>query len=1019
MSRWLRRATCAVAVLVGPACVEAPAPSAPSAPQAEDGALWQVVPFEAHFDPAASDWRLTMGDARPMTRVNGTLRELQAGAFCPLRVSSGAPGSVRLISDGDRVGMTPSECGLSGFPYDTTGAFCVPVALRSYVEGTLRDTYAEIVSVAPDVGYAGYAFPYGTGADPTEVPVDDGAPTGVAGGLWSYGTVAPGAQQEQTWVFENAGGRFSIRGRVVARVDESPNGTDDDCDGRVDEGIGAYPVGEACVDATDCASGVCEAGFCADSPCGPGEEPDGGGGCVDIDECAIDNGGCGHPEVVTCTDQPAGAAPICACDSDAVRAELLTGIASLDVGGALGSRLLPMSRSAFPVVTDASGDVLAAGAYYGEGRIFAIGHEGMMNTAAGSDGRLDVLMRNAATWLGGAGARVGVEASFSNLRSNLSGAGFVVRTTTPLELDDIDVFVGELWNDYTVDETVALREFVAAGGALLLGGHSWYWAYSNDDAYGAYPGNALLRGTGLLVTPNTVDTGAYGLTAGNHNHAICGLDALAAGVGGADVLAEAAAVAGEAVAFVPWGDPYLLAAEEAVATAGDVIPTRAQPLREADAFERLAALVQMRRALDAPAIEVTAHGSAGDFPGAVPGDAERVTRTLSIDGSFAGRDTRWSYAGSAQPVWRSTGLYAAPGETITVTIPASATGAGLDVQIGAHTDRLYGKDAWERLPEIVRRTPLTARTTDVASGFGGLIYVRVPVGASLGWIDVTIEGAVEAPHFVVGRDTNDDWVSGLRDAPAPWAELELDTLVLTVPSADVRDLDDPEALMALWDQAMDAIAELATINPERERHERFVMDRQISAGLYHAGYPIMGHTYSVDDLVDLDAILAGGSWGPFHEIGHNHQYQDWLLPGTTETTCNLYSVYVMEQVIARSRDDAHPALAPANRASRVSSYLASPDFSSWSVWVALETYLQLQEAFGWDLYTSLFAEYRGLDDGERATNDSERIQQWIVRSSLAAELDLTPFYEAWDFPIDASTYDAVDGLPTWDAHPMQ
>ena len=109
-----------------------------------------------------------------------------------------------------------------------------------------------------------------------------------------------------------------------------------------------------------------------------------------------------------------------------------------------------------------------------------------------------------------------------------------------------------------------IRTFVSGGGGAILGGHAWYWNYSNDDAYTNYSGNQLLRDTGLYVSTNTVDTGAYTLGGGAFSHALCGLDGLASGSLSPTEELEAAAVATEAVGFVPWGDAYLATAEAAV-----------------------------------------------------------------------------------------------------------------------------------------------------------------------------------------------------------------------------------------------------------------------------------------------------------------------------------------------------------------------------------------------------------------------------------------------------------------------
>lgn len=120
------------------------------------------------------------------------------------------------------------------------------------------------------------------------------------------------------------------------------------------------------------------------------------------------------------------------------------------------------------------------------------------------------------------------------------------------------------------------------------------------------------------------------------------------------------------------------------------------------------------------------------------------------------------------------------------------------------------------------------------------------------------------------------------------------------------------------------------------------------------------------------------------------------------------------------RADAHPSLTAAARAGTVDAYLdGGRDFwGAWSVWTCLETCLQLQEAFGWDLYRSVHATYQAMPEADRPDTDQERIDRWVVESSLAAGLDLTPFYDAWGFPLSAATYAALADLPPWEAHPL-
>lgn len=74
-------------------------------------------------------------------------------------------------------------------------------------------------------------------------------------------------------------------------------------------------------------------------------------------------------------------------------------------------------------------------------------------------------------------------------------------------------------------------------------------------------------------------------------------------------------------------------------------------------------------------------------------------------------------------------------------------------------------------------------------------------------------------------------------------------------------------------------------------------------GWMHAGYPVMANKASAKVLVDADHIRTKGMWGPIHELGHNQQRGCWeFAPHTTECTCNLWSVYVHEEVLGINRE---------------------------------------------------------------------------------------------------------------------
>ena len=85
--------------------------------------------------------------------------------------------------------------------------------------------------------------------------------------------------------------------------------------------------------------------------------------------------------------------------------------------------------------------------------------------------------------------------------------------------------------------------------------------------------------------------------------------------------------------------------------------------------------------------------------------------------------------------------------------------------------------------------------------------------------------------FTSGVTTAADW-SLLRTAPSPWAELEFDNVILTVPSETVRDLEHLDEVEDLWNDIMTAVSELAVTPQTFARKERFVADVQIAYGKF-------------------------------------------------------------------------------------------------------------------------------------------------------------------------------------------
>jgi hypothetical protein len=175
------------------------------------------------------------------------------------------------------------------------------------------------------------------------------------------------------------------------------------------------------------------------------------------------------------------------------------------------------------------------------------------------------------------------------------------------------------------------------------------------------------------------------------------------------------------------------------------------------------------------------------------------------------------------------------------------------------------------------------------------------------------------------------------------------------------------------------------------------------------------------NLATLDANEKGCDWGFFHEMGHNHQSDDWTFAGTGEVTENLFSVYLIQTVCAQGAP-MHGAFTGEERKNKVADYLAKgAQFSQWQgdPFLALGMYGQLWETFGWGAFKSVFAEYRDLPGDERPRSDDEKRDQWMVRFSRTVGRNLGPFFEKWGVPTSEVARESIADLPRWMPEDMQ
>ncbi|MHC4813985.1 MAG: M60 family metallopeptidase [Planctomycetota bacterium] len=659
---------------------------------------------------------------------------------------------------------------------------------------------------------------------------------------------------------------------------------------------------------------------------------------------------------------------------------------------------------------------LAAAGTAGKGRLLVMGHGGYAGTTKSTnkaDGDLRRLQENILRWLGhGAPRQVwfvgrggdGLQqiAQQNNWKMRRGSRGFEdAGKGTVLVL---------LNSNIAATQVRPLQDAVRRGAGLCTFGPGWGWLQLNRGKTLAHDhrANQVLRPFGLAIGDTYLNkVEAVRPTEPAVLQTAHARDALARLLrGGQDKnksknkkqLAQATAVVEHALGALPL--------DRQIPFVGDVLarlssqssrgPTKGNPVRQAQPLRRIGVrLAQRQRRAQLP-IQKKAP-EADDFPGAVPDDARRLQdQVREIDLSIPG--------------WHGTGLYAAAGETVTLTVPESATNLGLALRIGCHKDRLWHKPKWNRFPDITVQMPVRGRTTKLAGAFGGLVYVVVP-GGRTGRLVARLDGAVLAPRFVLGNTEPGVWPE-IRKRPGPWAELDSGKVVLTVPSATIRKLEDPVALLEHWNEALDCYAELGN-RPLARRPQRIVADRQISAGYMHAGYPIMTHLDAAARMVDRKHLTTKGDWGLWHELGHNHQQRDWTFGGTGEVTCNLFTLFLMERFTGVAPKD-NPRMT--KQLAFVTRHVAAgAPFDQWKSkpFLALYMYMQLQREFGWEAFQKVFAVYRDLPASSRPKGDADKRDQWMVRFSRTVGHNLGPFFERWGVPTSAAARKSIVDLPAW------
>ena len=411
--------------------------------------------------------------------------------------------------------------------------------------------------------------------------------------------------------------------------------------------------------------------------------------------------------------------------------------------------------------------------------------------------------------------------------------------------------------------------------------------------------------------------------------------------------------------------------------------------------------------------------SADHYPGSVPANAKRVTETLVFDFDQGPTPFRLQHR-------MSTGLYAPAGEDITIQVEKGRPyrdkhgKTRLLVQVGHYTAPLV---AWGN-PKVLKRSPVVAFTQQLPLGatvinnpFGGLIYLRTGNrDFRKAKLKVRITGAVRAPYFIGGKHTNADWVERIRNYPAPWAEIRARDIIATLPSSLVREFDNPEHSVRLWNRVFDHFYEFVGVSdqegPPHSRPtlpHRIIGERQIYGGAALAGYPVSfgrdNHSFFEPDGIIYSTV--------FSEFGHNFATGEWVLPKTDHFISWFFVVYQQMRFGVPSA-----LISRENHYDGVKSALAGGQ--SWTQLKQKQQFVfqpQIGLAFGWDVFTKMFRLARGLPKKQRPHTQEEKIAFFLVNASKFSGHDLTSYFEHYRVPIPDHARTIVKALKLPEPNP--
>ncbi|PEG11514.1 wall-associated protein [Bacillus wiedmannii] len=351
--------------------------------------------------------------------------------------------------------------------------------------------------------------------------------------------------------------------------------------------------------------------------------------------------------------------------------------------------------------------------------------------------------------------------------------------------------------------------------------------------------------------------------------------------------------------------------------------------------------------------------------------------------------------------YEPTGIYVNPGEEVVIQVEGTQ-------QIKAY----IGTYSYEK--EEPKQFNLNPGENKISSPNGGLLYFYNY--HNTGEVVAKVKkGGTPNPLFILGKHTTEDWKRMLKDLPNPYAiEMKGENSLLTMHPETVAEhlkQEDPAALLKKHDEIINIEHKISGLSKDgvgvanQGKHSiHFVEDWYTDNYMYATYYRTAYSKGNLESVLNLEELTNDG-WGPWHEVGHQHQQNTWLWDGLGEVTVNIYSLAVQTTFGHETR------LEQEGRYEAAFAYLGKPDAQEkMNVFEKLVMFWQLHLAYGDQFYPNLHQMYRLLHDTELPKSDEEKKQMFIYMTSKVAGQNLIPFFDKWGLFVNDATREKIEKL---------